>query len=66
VVQAVFRGRNRGYGCVAVVDAADEIVQVFTCLAPHVPLHRMSAAAELCVRADSGMKLGKFEIDLCA
>jgi len=62
VLRAGFGGKNGAVRCIIVVDESDDLIQVFALL-PTVPGHRSAAAAELCLRASFGVKIGKFEFD---
>jgi len=62
VLRTGFGAKNGPVRCIIVVDESDDLIQIFATL-PVVPEHRRAAAAELCVRASYGTKLGKFELD---
>lgn len=64
VVTAGFRGDNLSVVVYFVLDAETRILQLFAPLPTKVPEGCRPAVAEAIVRANYGMKVGKFEMDL--
>ncbi len=58
-----FRGEVGTYRIIAHVDAEDSLFQVFGYSPVRVPIGSRPAVAEAVVRANHGLKVGKFEMD---
>lgn len=63
-VTADFRGEVGTFRVVARVDDADGLFQVFAYLPVRTPVGARPAIAEAIVRANFGLKVGKFELDM--
>src|SRR5262249_38414913 len=59
---ATFKGNNTIFRCVIVVDEADDLLQVICIIPINVVPHKRPAAAELCARLSSLMKMGNFDL----
>ncbi len=62
-VEAYLRVPDGVYRFVAWVDVEDSLFQVFGCAPIRVPEGCRPAVAETIIRANSGLKVGKFELD---
>lgn len=63
-VVADFRGDVGTYRVIARVDDADGLFQVFAYMPLRIPEGARPAVAEAVVRANFGLKVGKFEFDM--
>lgn len=58
-----FRGEVGTYRVIATVDDEDEVFEVFGCVPVRVPEGARRSVAETLMRANHGLRFGKFEMD---
>ena len=63
-IMAAFRGRSGSFRVYAHVDEDDDVFQVFGLVPNAVPEGSRPAIAETIARANYGLRVGKFELDL--
>lgn len=64
LVMAGFRGEEGHYTLVAAIDTDDDLFQIFAQFPVAIPEGSRPAIAEAITRANYGLKIGKFEMDM--